>query len=54
MTLAGIAVLADPGSSLYFLTLVLGTWLIFFGVLELVAALRVRKLAGTSLKEGEM
>ena len=51
---AGIAVLADPGSSLYFLTLVLGTWLIFFGVLELVAALRVRKLAGTSLKEGEM
>ena len=41
---AGIAVLAYPGSSLYFLTLVLGMWLIAFGILEIVAALRVRKL----------
>ena len=42
---AGIAVLAYPGSSLFFLTIVLGAWLIFFGLLEIVAALRVRKLA---------
>jgi uncharacterized membrane protein HdeD (DUF308 family) len=42
---AGIAVLAYPGSSLFFLTIVLGCWLILFGLLEIVAALRVRKLA---------
>jgi uncharacterized membrane protein HdeD (DUF308 family) len=44
---AGTSVLAYPGSSLSFLTVVLGMWLIFFGVLEIVAAMRVRKLAKT-------
>jgi uncharacterized membrane protein HdeD (DUF308 family) len=42
---AGIAVLAYPGSSLFFLTMALGLWLMFFGVLQVVVALRVRKLA---------
>ena len=42
---AGIAVLAYPGSSLFFLTIVLGTWLIVFGGLEIWAAFKVRKLA---------
>jgi uncharacterized membrane protein HdeD (DUF308 family) len=42
---AGIVVLAYPGSSLFFLAIFLGCWLILFGVLEIVAALRVRKLA---------
>ena len=41
---AGMAVLAYPGSSLTFLAAVLGMWLIVFGILEVVAALRVRKL----------
>ena len=43
--LAGIAVVAYPGSSLFFLTIVLGMWLIVFGLFELVAAFRLRKIA---------
>ncbi len=42
--LAGIVVLAYPGSSLFFLVIVLGCWLLLFGALEIVAALRIRKL----------
>ena len=49
---AGIVVLAYPGSSLAFLTIFLGAWLIVFGVLEIVAALRLRKLKNTGMTVG--
>lgn len=45
--LAGIAVVAYPGSSLFWLTIVLGMWLMVFGIFELVAAFRLRKIAKT-------
>ena len=42
--LAGIAVLAFPGVSLVTLALILGIWLLVFGVMEVVAAFRLRSV----------
>ena len=44
--LAGIVVLAYPGISLVTLALVLGVWLIIYGVMEIAAAFRVRSAIG--------
>jgi uncharacterized membrane protein HdeD (DUF308 family) len=44
--LAGIVVLAYPGISLVTLALVLGIWLIIYGVMEIAAAFRVRSAMG--------
>ncbi len=44
--LAGIVVLAYPGISLVTLALVLGVWLIIYGVMEIAAAFRVRSAVG--------
>ena len=43
--LAGIIVLAYPGLSLYGLAIILGVWLLIFGVMEMVAAFRLRSVA---------
>jgi uncharacterized membrane protein HdeD (DUF308 family) len=43
---AGIVVLAEPGISLVTLALVLGIWLIIYGVMEIAAAFRVRSAIG--------
>jgi uncharacterized membrane protein HdeD (DUF308 family) len=43
--LAGIVVLAYPGLSLYGLAIILGVWLLIFGVMEMVAAFRLRSVA---------
>jgi uncharacterized membrane protein HdeD (DUF308 family) len=42
--LAGIIVLAYPGISLVTLAVVLSIWLLFFGVMEITMALRIRSL----------
>jgi uncharacterized membrane protein HdeD (DUF308 family) len=39
-------VLAEPGISLVTLALVLGIWLIIYGVMEIAAAFRVRSAVG--------
>ena len=47
---AGIIVLAYPGISLLVLTVVLSVWLLFYGVMEITMAFRLRSLghrAGT-------
>jgi uncharacterized membrane protein HdeD (DUF308 family) len=44
--LAGIVVLAYPGISLVTLALVLGIWLIIYGVMEIAMAFRVRSSLG--------
>ncbi|MGH3068168.1 MAG: HdeD family acid-resistance protein [Streptosporangiaceae bacterium] len=44
--LAGIVVLAYPGISLVTLALVLGVWLIIYGVMEIAVAFRVRSAVG--------
>jgi uncharacterized membrane protein HdeD (DUF308 family) len=43
--LAGIIVLAYPGLSLYGLAIILGVWLLIFGVMEMAAAFRLRSAA---------
>jgi uncharacterized membrane protein HdeD (DUF308 family) len=43
--IAGLIVLAYPGLSLYGLAIVLGVWLIIFGVMEMTSAFRVRSAA---------
>jgi len=43
--IAGIIVLADPGISLLTLAIVLGCWLLVFGIMEIVAAFRLRSVA---------
>jgi uncharacterized membrane protein HdeD (DUF308 family) len=43
--LAGIVVLIYPGPSLLTLSIVLGIWLLVYGVMEIVAAFRIRRLA---------
>ena len=43
--LAGIIVLIYPGESLLTLSIVLGIWLLIYGVMEITAAFRVRRLA---------
>jgi uncharacterized membrane protein HdeD (DUF308 family) len=40
--IAGLIVLAYPGLSLYGLAVVLGVWLIIFGVMEMASAFRLR------------
>jgi uncharacterized membrane protein HdeD (DUF308 family) len=47
--IAGIIVLAYPGLTLVGLAVILGIWLLVFGILEIVAAFRVRKLAETGV-----
>jgi uncharacterized membrane protein HdeD (DUF308 family) len=46
---AGLIVLAFPGLTLLGLAIILGIWLMIFGILEIIAAFRLRKLleAGT-------
>ena len=43
--LAGIVVLIYPGVSLLTLSIVLGIWLLIYGVMEMTAAFRLRRLA---------
>jgi uncharacterized membrane protein HdeD (DUF308 family) len=43
--IAGIIVLAYPGLTLVGLAVILGIWLLVFGILEIVAAFRLRRLA---------
>jgi uncharacterized membrane protein HdeD (DUF308 family) len=43
--LAGIIVLAYPGLTLFGLAVILGIWLLIFGVMEITAALRVHRVA---------
>ena len=43
--IAGLIVLAFPGLSLYGLAVVLGVWLIIFGVMEMTSAFRLRSAA---------
>ena len=45
---AGLIVLAYPGLSLFGLAVILGIWLLVFGILELMAAFRLRKLIDTT------
>jgi uncharacterized membrane protein HdeD (DUF308 family) len=42
--LAGVAVLVYPGISLATLAVVLGFWLVVFGIMETVLAFRLRSL----------
>jgi uncharacterized membrane protein HdeD (DUF308 family) len=42
--IAGIIVLAYPGLTLVGLAVILGIWLLVFGILEIIAAFRLRKL----------
>jgi len=46
--LAGIIVLIYPGPSLLTLSVVLGIWLLVYGVMEVMAAFRLRRLAHSS------
>jgi uncharacterized membrane protein HdeD (DUF308 family) len=43
--LAGIIVLAWPGATLLVLAVILGIWLLVFGIMEITAAFRIRRLA---------
>jgi uncharacterized membrane protein HdeD (DUF308 family) len=43
--LAGVVVLIYPGPGLFSLTIVLGVWLLIYGVMEITAAFRLRRLA---------
>lgn len=43
--LAGIVVLAYPGSSLLVLAVVLSVWLLVFGAMQITLAFRLRSLA---------
>ena len=45
--IAGIIVLAYPGLTLVGLAVILGIWLLVFGILEIIAAFRLRRLVGT-------
>jgi uncharacterized membrane protein HdeD (DUF308 family) len=45
--IAGIIVLAYPGISLVALAVILGIWLVVFGVMEIVAAFRIRSVGHT-------
>jgi uncharacterized membrane protein HdeD (DUF308 family) len=46
--IAGIIVLADPGISLLTLAIVLGCWLLVFGIMEIIAAFQLRSAARSS------
>ena len=43
--IAGIIVLAYPGLTLVGLAVILGIWLLVFGIMEITAAFRIRRLA---------
>jgi len=43
--IAGIIVLSDPGISLLTLAIVLGCWLLVFGIMEIVSAFQLRSAA---------
>jgi uncharacterized membrane protein HdeD (DUF308 family) len=43
--LAGLIVLVYPGVSLLTLSIVLGIWLLIYGVMEIMPAFRIRRLA---------
>jgi uncharacterized membrane protein HdeD (DUF308 family) len=43
--IAGIIVLAYPGLTLLGLAVILGIWLLMFGILEMISAFRLRALA---------
>lgn len=43
--LAGLIVLAVPGLSLVSLALILGVWLLVFGLMEITLAFRLRRAA---------
>jgi uncharacterized membrane protein HdeD (DUF308 family) len=45
--IAGIIVLAYPGLTLVGLAVILGIWLLVFGIMEIVAAFRLRRLVDT-------
>jgi len=47
--IAGIIVLAYPDLTLVGLAVILGIWLLVFGILEIIAAFRLRKLADTGV-----
>jgi uncharacterized membrane protein HdeD (DUF308 family) len=47
--LAGLIVLIYPGVSLLTLSSVLGIWLLIYGVMEITAAFRLRRLAHLGL-----
>jgi uncharacterized membrane protein HdeD (DUF308 family) len=46
--LAGIIVLIWPGLSLVILAVILGVWLLVFGVMETVLAFRIRRVGHTA------
>jgi uncharacterized membrane protein HdeD (DUF308 family) len=50
--IAGIIVLSDPGISLLTLAIVLGCWLLVFGIMEIVGAFRLRSAADTLSHRG--
>ena len=43
--IAGILVLAYPGLTLFGLALILGIWLLIFGIMEIIGSFRIRSLA---------
>lgn len=49
--IAGIIVLAFPGLTLIGLAVILGIWLLVFGVMEVVAAFRVRSIGHAAQRE---
>jgi uncharacterized membrane protein HdeD (DUF308 family) len=49
--IAGILVLAYPGLTLVGLAVILGIWLLVFGILEIIAAFRIRKLMETGVAD---
>jgi uncharacterized membrane protein HdeD (DUF308 family) len=46
--LAGLVVLIWPGPSLLTLAVILGIWLVIFGVMEIMAAFRLRRVGHTA------
>jgi uncharacterized membrane protein HdeD (DUF308 family) len=46
--IAGLIVLAFPGLTLLGLAVILGIWLLVFGILEITGAFRLRKLLETN------
>ncbi len=49
--IAGLIVLAFPGLTLLGLAVILGIWLLVFGIMEIMAAFRLRKLLETDVRE---
>jgi uncharacterized membrane protein HdeD (DUF308 family) len=47
---AGVIVVAEPAISLLTLTIVLGVWLVIYGIMEIVIAFRVRSLGTTAAR----